>query len=138
VSTPESDGAARQVPLTALVLLGISTVALAGVTGLFASFFSLLGSCDGDGGVPYAAVDSARGQFCEFPGPLWWGITALGPGIAALAGWVLALVRRQFKPLVIGTAAAAAILVVGLAVPAVLSADCSADQKAAGANCAKY
>jgi len=121
--------------MPALVMLSVSAVALAAVTAPMASIFSFLVSCEGVDGVPFAAPDSSLGQFCESPGKIWWTVLAVAPGATSLLGAATTLVRRRFKPLVMATVAAAVIVLIGVAVPAVLSGRCSESQLAAGARC---
>jgi hypothetical protein len=111
----------------------IAVVALTGVVLL--SMIIWLAGCGGDGGSPYAAPASPRGEYCELTtespvGRVLAMLLFTFPvyGMAALG--IVSVVTRSFKPLLIGIAVSALLLAGVLSPMLVLDRHCSADQRA--------
>jgi hypothetical protein len=78
-------------------------------------------TCGGDGGSPYAAPASPRGQYCDAHLPL---ISILGGLALALAGSIVAFRRRLWWPLVASAIAGALLIASPLMLGAALSKGC--------------
>ena len=79
-------------------------------------------ACGGDGGSPYAAPASPRGEYCDAE----LSAISIGAGLViAIIGSIVAAMRRRWWPLV-GSAIAAAVLIGSpLALGSALSKECA-------------
>jgi hypothetical protein len=78
-------------------------------------------TCGGDGGSPYAAPASPRGQYCDAGLPL---ISILGGLALALLGCIVACRRRRWGPLVASAIAGTLLIASPLMFGSALSKEC--------------
>lgn len=123
-------------PLAVLASIGyVAAAAGSWVVGVIVGF-----SCDGDGGSPYAAPASPRGQLCSaIDHPAIFVLIILLPLVPALVmGWH-AIRRGRPRLALVGFAVAVGLAGGILAVDAVLPAHCGESSSARGTDaCAHY
>lgn len=127
---------APSIPARTRVTIGV-VAALALVIIAIVLLFSTLVwpvGCGGDGGSPYAALASPRGEFCELTtngtaAPLFT-LLFLSPLLVTPLAGIVAVVRGRYRPLLIGLCIA--ILAAGavLAPMIILESHCTAEQRA--------
>jgi hypothetical protein len=115
------------------VVSTIAVVTLAGIVLLSMLIWPV--GCGGDGGSPYAALASPRGEYCELTTDSPVGTTAATlaftfPVWGTMTLGIIAIVRRRFRPLLIGVAVSALALAAVLGPMAVLDRHCTAEQRA--------
>jgi hypothetical protein len=114
-------------------------LAVAGLAAAFAGTWLLLGTlsavaCSGDGGVLYAAPASTVGALCEAREHGWlvvpWAAGLLAAPVTLLGCGVAAVVRRDWRLLLAGAAAATALLLAVTLPFLALPSECSSAQRA--------
>ena len=137
-ATPDAASAAPQSRALIIIasVIGVIIIFFAGASiAIFLAF-----GCGGDGGVPFAALDSQRGRFCD-SGELYNTYLAsaiLGPPIAVVVGAVLAAKQRVWRPLLMSMAAGAILIVAATVFFLGLNDDCTDGQINAGERCESY
>lgn len=112
---------------------GVLALVIVAVVLLFSTLIWPIG-CGGDGGSPYAALASPRGEYCELTrdgeaAPLFM-LLFLTPLLVTPFAGVIAVIKGRFLPLVIGIAIAILALGAVLTPMMVLENHCTAEQRA--------
>lgn len=125
-------------PQTSIVIVSILlTLGFFVAGGIFSLGLSL--SCEGNGGLPYAARASTYGQVCEGRGLGLWQLTVLFiPAMAIIFGGVRAWKQSSLRPVGLAAIVSVAVLAVSLITAITLPDQCSDAQEAAGEDCAHY
>jgi hypothetical protein len=113
-------GVATTLAVLAAFVLGFATMAVTALTCF-----------EGDGGEPFVKAGSARAKVCAVEKPVFVPLNLLGVPAMVLAGGVLALRRRRWRPLGIGCAVAVAVTLVPAAAVQAVSPDADAGAYAA-------
>jgi hypothetical protein len=87
--------------------------------------------CDGDGGSPYAAALSPRGQACNGVGPLLTGLACLAAVAVTVVGGAWGAHLRRVRWTILGAVAGLALAGTPLGVMTALSPNCSAPDSTA-------
>jgi hypothetical protein len=138
MASPSATRKRVQIGIVAILALVIVAVAM-----LFSTLVWPVG-CGGDGGSPYAALASPRGEYCELTrdsaiAPLFMVLFLAPLAVTPLAA-VIAAVKARFMPLMIGIAIAVVALGAVLAPMMVLESHCTPEQRASlpGRQCETY
>jgi hypothetical protein len=111
---------------------GVAVLALvvcAALAGL-AALTSALGTCDGDGGYPFAARASIAGRMCTSTfGDIYWWTQLLLPIVLMAALGVYAVVQARWRSVWIGLGASLAATLVMYTVFAQMPRYCSDEQR---------
>jgi hypothetical protein len=106
----------------------------------FATLWTWMDACDGDGGAPYSARHSLEGRFCHSSVSTPYFLVELAlPTLAVVVGTVMAVRRARSTQLLVGVGVAV-VLVIGMSVViTALPSYCSQEQQRDDAyNCATY
>ena len=119
--------------LVALVVAGAVAVLIAGFVSWF---FIEVGACSGDGGVPYAALDSPKRDVCGtvLPSiPIWGSLIVLIVGILAAA------ILRSRRAIVVTFVVSVMLVLIPAAIVSSLSGNCPDDHPdPKGERCQRY
>lgn len=117
-------------------VLGVIATVVVSIAA-YAAFALVFLMCDGDGGSPYAAPLSPRGQACNGLGPLLTGLSCLAAVAVTIAGGAWGGRLRRVRWTILGAVAGLALAGTPLGVMSALSPNCS-DPSSSAVGCESY